>query len=731
MNALGWWRLGSLCLLLGCLVGELDAREPAEVSAADTPDWNRAQTWIKDELLGGRNFPFTFQYDGVSSPQKNREDWTVTLSSSSLDDRTLHVLRYRHNKTGLEVRCHATVFKKYPAVEWVLRFRNRGEKTTPILSEIHALKARFVSSKGYNLRYASGAGEGVSARATDFGPREKELSGGSDLRFAPLFGRPSWGESLPFFNLDMGSRGVFVGLGWTGQWQARFGNDRKSAYVRAGMEGTHLKLYPGEEIRTPRVLLVFWKGHWAHGQNLWRRVVLDHIHPQKNGRPRTMPFLTSSAAVYEEAFNATEANQVEFARKFANLGLEYIWLDVGWHDASVGHTHLGPIDLKRFPGGFRSLTDKLREFDMGLLVWMAPEFQGGSSWMEKAYPELYLKLKDKEVDPDHPLFRILNFGDRDALKLITDNAVTMVEEGGIGIYRMDGPIGANLKYPEKHPLRWWRDQDAPDRQGITEIRYVEGLYSFWDKLRRRNPDLVIDLCGGGATRIDLEAMSRCMYLWRSDYNHPGFEPDGHQSMTYGLTPWVPSTGTASGYPDTYSFRSSVTNGLALAWNPYQPEKPQRWPLAFPVEQESPHELKKVVRKTVDGVEREGFMVSEPFPWDRARRLIAEFLSVRDFFQGDFYPLTPYSLDKDCWMAYQLHRPDRREGIVLAFRRAESSVESMSLGLWGLTPDARYELHFEDEGRKENFKGRDLTTGLGVRIEKPRGSRLIRYRRLEK
>ena len=45
---------------------------------------------------------------------------------------------------------------------------------------------------------------------------------------------------------------------------------------------------------------------------------------------------------------------------------------------------------------------------------------------------------------------------------------------GIDVYRNDFNID---------PLEFWRAADSPDRQGITEIRYVEGHYAMWDELR--------------------------------------------------------------------------------------------------------------------------------------------------------------------------------------------------------------------------------------------------------
>jgi len=44
------------------------------------------------------------------------------------------------------------------------------------------------------------------------------------------------------------------------------------------------------------------------------------------------------------------------------------------------------------------------------------------------------------------------------------------------------------------------DRDTPDRQGMTEIRYVEGLYEMWDELRAKHPGLLIDNCASGGRR---------------------------------------------------------------------------------------------------------------------------------------------------------------------------------------------------------------------------------------
>ena len=717
-------------------VEPVPALEATGVKMSQSAWWDGLREWMAGQLSESGTPPFSFDYDGVNSSEF-LATWDFSVNETLLDEtRTLQTVTYTDRQTGLEVRCELTHFADHPAVEWVLKFRNAGERDTPIIANIQALDTVLHDeSDNFKLHYTSGPKEGIAAGSADFGPNERELAANSTLKMSSMHGRSSWGESLPFFNLEMSNRGVMIGIGWTGQWLASFSRESQSVRVCAGMERTHLKLFPGEEIRSPRMLLLFWQGHRIYGQNLLRRILLAHYYPQKDGKPMPVPLLASSAGLYHEAFDATEQNQIEYASEFSPLGFEYIWMDVGWQIKSPGHSHIGPADPDRFPNGLRGVTDALKKMNMGLLVWFAPEYQGGNTWMEREHPELFLTVKDKEV-AGLPPFRMLDYGNPKALTMITDYISNLIKEEGIGIYRQDGPIGANLTYPDGRlyphgqPLQWWRDADAPDRQGIAEIRYIEGMYWFWDELRRRNPGLVIDMCGGGATRIDLEAMSRCFYLWRSDHNHPGFEPNDYQSQTYGISQWVPSTATASGYPDTYSFRSSMNAGIAAAWNPFQPEMEQRWPLAFPVVQKEPYELKEVPRKTVDDVENVGYMVTEPFPWDTARKLIEEYKRIRHLFYGDFYPLTPYSTSLDMWLAYQFHIEDSGQGMVFAFRRPECSQQSSKLKLWGLEMEASYEVHFEDQNTKVVLNGRQMAGGVDFTIDSQPGSLLVTYVKVE-
>ncbi|HEX2973558.1 MAG TPA: alpha-galactosidase, partial [Tepidisphaeraceae bacterium] len=251
------------------------------------------------------------------------------------------------------------------------------------------------------------------------------------------------------------------------------------------------------------------------------------------------------------------------------------------------------------------------------------------------------------------------------------------------------------------PLPEWRHNDAPDRQGMTEIQYVEGLYAYWDALLERFPGLIIDNCASGGRRIDLETISRSIPLWRSDWQcAPDNDPIGGQVHGMGLSYWVPLHGTGTynsmtcaARCSTYRFRSSMAPALNFSVFPYE---------KTPIEQK--------------------------YPWDWYRKMEADYLRARPLFQGDYYPLTDAKPDPRQWAAYQMHRPDLGEGFAMALRRRESPWTAAQLRLHGLEEGTTYELQDADTRRKRRVKGATLMQrGVEVTLGEVDSSCLLFYR----
>jgi alpha-galactosidase len=306
------------------------------------------------------------------------------------------------------------------------------------------------------------------------------------------------------------------------------------------------------------------------------------------------------------------------------------------------------------------------------------------------------------VDMDDPQWRLkesnrnqiadgdalLNIGLPEARRFLADSICRIIEESGIDCYREDFNIA---------PLAFWRAADAPDRQGITEIRWVEGLYAFWDELRARNPGLVIDNCASGGRRIDLETLGRAIPFWRTDFPSDALAA---QCQAQGLLPWVPlhSVGPARiGVDDPYRFRSMMGSSLLAA---------------FEVKGDGPD---------LDPI-------PDSYPFDLARRNLEDYRKIQHFYYGDYYPLTDYSPCDDAWMAYQLDRPDLGEGLIAVFKRPRSPFVSASFRLHGLDEAATYEVIDLDTGETVSAAGAALVAdGLTVTLAGGPDASLLRYR----
>src|SRR5208283_3525605 len=84
-------------------------------------------------------------------------------------------------------------------------------------------------------------------------PYQITLGPKSNHSFGPDGGRPTNGpKGWPYFDLQMPGGGAIFAIGWPGQWACSFiRDDQQGLRVVAGQQLTHLRLKPGEEIRTP------------------------------------------------------------------------------------------------------------------------------------------------------------------------------------------------------------------------------------------------------------------------------------------------------------------------------------------------------------------------------------------------------------------------------------------------------------------------------------------------
>ncbi|OIO93005.1 MAG: hypothetical protein AUK03_08875 [Anaerolineae bacterium CG2_30_64_16] len=658
-----------------------------------------ARTWQRESFslpatgAGLDRFPFSFRYGGEPSTAL-LPGWTAHREPpQTAEDITVETIVFSDPVTALECRCEVKTYTDCPAVEWVVYFKNTGQVDTSILSDILPLDDPFPldAAAPCHVHHSRGG----LTQQDDFEPLETPLTfrqGGSTLELSARTGKSST-LHLPFFNLELGQGGVIGTIGWSGGWKASFQRQRDGIRVRAGMERTHLVLHPAEEIRTPRILLLFWEGNRTRAHNMWRRLILKHHTPRPNGQLLQPPFCEGVWGARTEVSHLEKIRWLQENR----IPTECYWIDAGWYGerplteaadglsnawmVQAGSWHPNP---EGYPHGFAPIGEAARAAGLGSLLWVEPERAHGGTRLAQEHPEWLLGPTPCSAGGANYL---VNLGIPEARRHITDLVSQLIAEGRFTCYRHDFN---DLRVPELFAMA-----DAPDRVGMAEIEHITGLYAFWDELLARHPGLIIDNCAGGGQRIDLETISRSVPLWRSDLQCWPFDPLLMQTQTQGLAPWVPLSAAVCEAPTAYAMRSALGTSIVTHWSGQVLEGGADLPLA------------------------------------RIRDLMDEALALRKYFYGDFYPLLSFSLAADAWAAWQYDRPDLGEGMVVAFRRHESPFPQWEAMLEGLDSDANYELYSWDDKDTRHMSGIALMTeGFAVTISEKPGSALFTYKRAD-
>jgi len=608
--------------------------------------------------------------------------------------------------TGLTVTVHAQKTDGSQAIDWVAELENRGAKDTLIIEDILAvdISVPIPPQERLRLHYANGS----ACRMDDFLPQTTDLLPGGRKLLRPDGGRSSNG-TFPFMNLQREDCGLVLAIGWSGQWMARFERESDSLRIAAGMERTHLRLRPGEKIRTPRILALPWEGDDAEtGNNLLRQILLSHYLPRIDGELVMPPIAQCLQSYYYLTGEAGEDLEMTALPRVAETGADAYWIDACWYgDRQEWWDCVGSwvVNRERFPNGLRPISDAARRAGMKFVLWFEPERVREHAILNREHPEFLLT---REGHADNLLF---NMGMPEAREYLTDLISGCITEHGVDIYRQDFNFD---------PLPYWQQADAPDRIGMTEIRYTEGLYAFWDELRTRHPNIWIDNCASGGRRIDLETMSRSLPLWPSDFPDVCGLPFGQglhvgdQCINAGLARWVPLFAGGAWNFTPYGTRSEIGGGFTFGFHIDHRDFPS-------------DDISSIVGHK-DVLAKGRTLLDDDFPVSEAQAAIREWQSVRPFFLGDFYLLLPLTVSYHDWCAWQFHRNDMDAGFAIFFRRHRSPFPTMEVGLKCILPDTQYEVSLSagyQEAPKKRMTGKQLTR-LPIAISEMPGSLLLRY-----
>ncbi|HOL19586.1 MAG TPA: alpha-galactosidase [Candidatus Hydrogenedens sp.] len=664
-----FWRymLLAILVLLGIPLafGQTSANQDELKMAKDCFErWFGEKLQNKSDLLPGS---LIINGESVTSKVDSWQREITPKEKSSVICRTLTLTL---PEIGFVVRYEGVYYPDFPVIEWTAYYKNISKEDSPLVQDLKTIDQSFPEFAGQKVILHRNKGDNCTADSYE--PIIEEINKESEITLSNTGGRPTQ-ITFPYFNFQRDDGGLIFVISWAGQWSCKFKRDANGVLnIQGGQELTHFILHPGEEVRGPMVVLLYYSGDKRRGQNLWRQWMIAHNLPHPHGSPPKVPLLLAcSSHQYGEMVNANTDTQLMFIEKYLKRGfpLDYWWMDAGWYpcDGQWPKTGTWEVDQTRFPGGFKPISEFAHNKGVKILVWFEPERVHAGTWLAENHPEWILGGNNGGL---------LNLGNPQVREWLTNHIDTLLTNEGIDLYRQDFNID---------PLKFWRENDTPDRQGITEIQHVEGYFAYWDELLRRHPNMLIDSCASGGRRNDLETLRRAVPLLRSDYI---MEPIGNQCHTWALSEWFPFYGTGTSKTSDYEVISVLCPSFTACFD-------QR---------------------------------DDNINWERLQELMQQRNVYGENYFGDYYPLTPYSLSKNVWIAWQFNMSKKGTGFIQAFRREGCDNSEISLPLYGLNSNKKYKITpLTNNAKSLEINGDELMKkGIPLQIPEKPGALIVIY-----
>ncbi len=623
-----------------------DAITADEMRVSDS-EKKQCRAWYEAHLLGTDAPAYNFTVGGREF-QKHVDDWAISVGKESAPGAVRRggkttVITLTHKKSGLVAAVEATIYEEFATCDWTVSIKNEGEADSPVIKSFNG--ADFTLDSGMTDLYFS---RGSDAKNDDFELMKSPVSPLKTV-FNASGGRNS--AYLPYYNLQGKNLSAVMAVGWTGQWYTSFRQTVKGVDVIAKQEFFKAYLTPGEQVRSPLVSLTFYDGKNAlKGFNTFRNWESNCVYTE-SAYPVTCTILAGE-------FDKRNSDQlIEFIQGMSQEmcdDVDFLWMDAGWYEYTESwYDGVGNWlpNKARFPDGLAPIAEAAESRGMGLLLWYEPErcCQNTRVYNECVKHPGWLVSKNEEVN-------MVNLAFDGCCDYLGELVANSLKDNKISLYRQDFNFT---------PLDMWKQCDKDyfnGRSGIEENHYVTNLYRYLDTLLEVNPGLIIDNCASGGRRIDLEMSRRSIPLWRTDYNcstELGEIKDdaftASQVATYGLSFWLPLSGTGLNAYTEYADRSVLT---ACS-------------------------------------QRSGYR------------------EVREMMDENYYPLTYGALDLTKYHAFQFGSETR--GNAMVYRRENVKSEQYKLMLNGLDPAKTYILtNYDDPNETYTKTGAELMDG-GVTV----------------
>jgi alpha-galactosidase len=255
------------------------------------------------------------------------------------------------------------------------------------------------------------------------------------------------------------------------------------------------------------------------------------------------------------------------------------------------------------------------------------------------------------------------------------------------------PEPSTLKVSEDSGYLWVEGSNSAD----VSDHATRGYYARYEALRRAHPDLLLELCNDGGRMVDFGSAAHGDYFSITDTYDPLSNRRAFYDASYLLPPaMLESYVAAVPSPALGNFRYMLRSGM-LGWFSLMQDASQ-WNAA----QRAAARAEFAVYKS------------------KLRPLIRS---------ADLYHVSARP-DGVHWDGIEYFVPAEGRGVLYAFRGSHPGEPTHRFALQGLRPEARYRLHFQDQGAagdRTEAGSALMDHGLTVSLSDPLSSELVFFR----
>jgi alpha-galactosidase len=486
-------------------------------------------------------------------------------------------------------------------------------------------------------------------------------------------------DVVPWFLIEHpDGGGLYFAWEFSGFGRIEIARSATRILVTGGLEPGRFShvLKPGARLEVPEAMFGTFRGTPDDGANAFHQFLRRQVMPQITDPLYPRVHYNTWRSLGLEMDEASLLRHVELA---AELGAELFHLDAGWM-REMGDWRPDP---RRFPHGLQPIVDRAhaRGLKVGLWVPFAQisreRYEKHPNWLIQPYDPSALAF-------DNPIKTLpMCLGSPAVQSWVRTELDRVVRDYKIDFLEYDQPFLEECRY-EGHG----------HQSGDGNYQAVRALYRLYDDLLARYPSLLLESCMNGGHITDYGILRRTHVFSLTDL----YDPLSNRIAVYGATYPFPAS-YCEGYmqeaadePPDYQFRSFMMGVWSISANP------EAW---------STEKLAACKRNIA--------------LYKRLRPLIRN---------GNVYHVLPQA-DGLRWDGLEYYDPRSGRGVLYVFRPPKSAVASQQVSLAGLTPDAAYQVEFEDTHTTLRLTGHELMSGsLSVMLAKPFDTAIVHLTRQE-